>query len=431
MIDEKKRVVFLLGSGASQPSGMPSTDTITEAIEAGHNVITNNQRFIVTNIDSNDEHAYMNDIKLKSDQDQSVKPIVTFISRIKEMIMEVKDEANYEDIYYAINQIAGDIDNPLIKPAIDKLTEKTEDLARNNKEGPPNPYYDLFELVRHSEYYIEDMVAISLSKEPTKLDYYEFIRDAKNDDEIDVINIATLNHDKNIELYLTRNNIHFADGFGKPEDRMRYWDSEIYEKTKKKIRLLKLHGSINWRRYRIRGGSWYDDRYGIPVSNYNEEDNRLVGSKITSPDDKPIMLIGVHNKMLEYVGGIFGDLQYHFLAALRKAQLLVVCGYGFKDKGINNHIIDWLFSSKERRMMIYHAAPEILFKGASDAIGGKIQLWDKTGSLFVVKKNAENIRWNEIKNLYSRTNWSEDIKDDSKIRWRPPDVPESSLPFLK
>jgi hypothetical protein len=420
MKTEKKSVVFLLGSGASQPSGMPSTDTITEAIEAGHNVITNNQRYFAANIDANDENAYLNDVILQSDQDQRVKPIVRFISTLKEMIMEVQDKANYEDIYYAVNQISGDIDNPLIKPAIDMLKEKTLDLAGNCEEASPNPYTDLSILAEHSEYYIEDMVANLLSKEPNNLDYYQFIRDAKNDDEIDVISIATLNHDKNIELYLTRQEIGFADGFNESENEIRYWNSSIFETTDKKVRLLKLHGSINWRRYRYENGSLHGDRYGIALSGFSNDDNSSASSNIeASPDGKPNMLIGVHNKMLKYIGGIFGDLQYHFLTALRKARLLVVCGYGFRDKGMNNHIIDWLNSSLERRMMIYHPAPEELFRGARLAIKNNINNWDNQGSLFVVKKNVESISWNEIKEIHSRPNWRDDIDDVSDMRWRP------------
>jgi hypothetical protein len=67
-----------------------------------------------------------------------------------------------------------------------------------------------------------------------------------------------------------------------------------------------------------------------------------------------VMLVGTFNKILEYSGGIFADLFCTFRSALRTTNYLVVSGYGFRDKGVNSTIIEWLRGSSDKRLVIIH-----------------------------------------------------------------------------
>ena len=71
-------------------------------------------------------------------------------------------------------------------------------------------------------------------------------------------------------------------------------------------------------------------------------------------DEESVMLIGSFNKILEYTGGIFSDLFCAFRCTLDSTQCLVVGGYGFRDKGVNHTIIEWLRSSTDRKLIIVH-----------------------------------------------------------------------------
>ena len=51
--------------------------------------------------------------------------------------------------------------------------------------------------------------------------------------------------------------------------------------------------------------------------------------------DRPEMLIGTFDKMLEYTMGIYADLFAGFRAGLRRLDILVISGYSFSDKGVN------------------------------------------------------------------------------------------------
>jgi hypothetical protein len=50
-------------------------------------------------------------------------------------------------------------------------------------------------------------------------------------------------------------------------------------------------------------------------------------------------------KLQQYTGGPFADLQCMFLNALRHTDLLLVCGYGYGDRGINHKIFDYCYDA--------------------------------------------------------------------------------------
>ncbi|MCB8999334.1 MAG: SIR2 family protein [Bacteroidales bacterium] len=120
-------------------------------------------------------------------------------------------------------------------------------------------------------------------------------------------------------------------------EKIRVWNEDVFSdnNSKAKLHLYKLHGSINWE---------YDTDY------------ELVKEKSTFQDGKePLIIFGSANKMLSFDPFLF------FLSEFRRnlsySSLIIVIGYSFHDKYINNLLIQQLQQSTTRRMLIVDPNP--------------------------------------------------------------------------
>lgn len=263
---------------------------------------------------------------LSSEDIKTDKDVREFLYRLKAEIEEYykkhkfKSDINYEDLYYMARQISdsesGEYANPAVQPLVDKIRDEIKHLLE--KTDHPNELL-LHDLAAQAMEHIENVVCESLNenKELKPLDYLECIKEACEDESFSRVDIFTLNHDTVLEKYLGRylnqNKIRFTYGFFKPEgEENRYWNPRLFNSKFFKIRLFKLHGSINWYRFRPQDAKdWGDDLFGIPSSS-----NR-VGLQIKDAKDRmlfiykrPMLLVGTYNKMLEYHSGIYTELHY-------------------------------------------------------------------------------------------------------------------------
>ncbi len=389
------RVTFLLGSGASIPAGMPSTRCITERVLSGEDVMRHT--------DGN----YYFGAPLYSHfgiPDEYVPRVLTFLKRLKVEIdlyySRSERFTNYEDLYYVASQIrdseSGDYDNPAVQPLIDKILPDIQPLLVSKQNG-------IEEIAREATNYIHDVVRCLLSKEPCSLDHLSCIRDACQDSILSNIDVFTLNHDTVLERCLSQNGVQFTDGFEEPINNVRYWNPDLYDGSPSKIRLFKLHGSIDWFRLRPDGGDWSSERIGrIPPG---EDLGRTVNPQgiMQSPMGRPMFLVGTFNKMLDYGSEIYADLHYQFYHSLRCTQRLIVCGYGFGDKGINTRIVEWIYSASDRnsasdrRIIVVHPTPEELKNASRGAISNKWDEWQSQNILIVFPKRIEQISWQDIR----------------------------------
>lgn len=121
------------------------------------------------------------------------------------------------------------------------------------------------------------------------------------------------------------------------EEKIRVWNEDVFtdDNSKAKLHLFKLHGSINWE---------YDTDY------------ELVKEKPTFQDGKePLIIFGSANKMLSFDPFLF--FLSEFRRCLSSSSLIVVIGYSFHDKYINNLLIQQLQQSTTRRMLIVDPSP--------------------------------------------------------------------------
>lgn len=389
----QKRIAFLLGSGISIPAKMPSTQVITKQILSGEGVMRHS--------DGN----YYFDEPLYGTPDEYVPQVVVFLNRLKIEIdlyylYETGHFTNYEDLYYVASQIhdseSKEYDNPVVQPFINKVLPEIRPLLVS-EENEIRDEWQLLDLANEAANYVRDVVWHLLSKEPNSLDHLNCIKDACLDDQLSNIDIFSLNHDTVLEQSLSQNDIQVIDGFGQLQNNVRYWNPDLFDSRDSKVRLFKLHGSVNWFRFRPDSGSWSDESIGIPLDWDFWHTKSPQGQRQWPVGGRPMLLVGTFNKMLQYTSDIYAGLHYQLHRSLRHAQQLVVCGYSFGDKGINTRIIEWIYSSSNRKITVVHPEPEKLKRAARGAISKQWDEWIKQRKLTIVTKTIEESSWQNIK----------------------------------
>ena len=257
------------------------------------------------------------------------------------------------------------------------------------KHGTAEPVYVL---AKEATWYIKDVVEHCLSQKPGRTDYLHTFRDACQDDESHIVHLFTLNHDTLLEDYLCREDIVIADGFEQREEYARFWSPGLLDKPTSRIRLIKLHGSVSWQ--------WFHDRetgereLAIRTTDYKTW-RRL---NFNSPG-RAEFLAGTFNKMLSYtVYRVYLELYLYFWQALKRIDQLIICGYGFGDKGINARVVQWMADSVDRNIIVIDPKPEAdIMQLARGMITKNWESWKIKGRLSFIGKGVEEVNWNQIK----------------------------------
>jgi hypothetical protein len=373
------KIAFLFGAGVSQCSGLYGTQKLTEKILAGENVHRGMaENYFVNDMLSNpmpeEDDVYVSRIKkLFHVLTNNLGSHYSFINRM----------INYEDYYYMIDSMHTDEDmefeNPVVTYFSDYLFKNHTSLFEPFKENF-SPLR-LVDLMWEAKLYIEYIVASYLDKKPKDLSQFSLLEELYQDNSFSKAYIFTVNHDTLIEQYFKSKEIDFSDGFITKDDTVRDWDSGSF---KEKMNLFKLHGSIDWAYYDT------DDPYEKNICIYTKQQRGF------SP---PVIIIGSFNKLRKYSRGISFDLQYLFAKYLTECNRLVISGYSFGDQGINSRIIDWLYDSRDRKIMIIHKEADEMLKNARPAIKS-IYHWDvkeKSDLIRIIPKWFQDIDWKGIK----------------------------------
>jgi hypothetical protein len=254
---------------------------------------------------------------------------------------------NYEDLYYAADQIADHLDqnfeNPFFELAV-KSFEKSQNADRLRLKSAAD-------LTRS---YIHDVVARQLSKIPGSLSHLGCLLNALNDQRFIGVDVFTLNHDRLIEETLRREGIAFVDGFATRKG-IDSWSRELFKHPSRHY-FLKLHGSLDW----------FDSgpRRSRSVVRLERADRC---------DGRCKLLIGTFNKMRDYSARPWFDLLYVFRRQLGRIQKVFVSGYSFGDKGVNTCLAEWLDGSQHRRLICLHKQGNACFESARGAIRDRWQ----------------------------------------------------------
>ena len=363
-----KRAAFFFGSGISFDSGAPTVDQLTEAVfRSGWEAHTDLRFFPIPSRSTGEAERVQEFLRI-------LQAHITPHLRERE-----ERNPNYEDLYDAAVQIVSDetaeIVNPLIAEASASVRKATEHLFRDQRAHiDDNRYASLADrasdLVQWAVFH-----EIGKARQPVGLDVIPGIAAATEE-----LDIFSLNHDLLIERELGQRRIAFADGFGERwGDALRFnWS---WNEPGTKVRLYKLHGSIDWYLFRSKQNV---DQFGKiradPDHCRDENGNRL---SLLQP--QPRFLTGTTVKERSYAITVTGECFAELRKRLTTHRVLICCGYGWGDKGINVRINQWVRDAPENKLVILH-------KGSTDELKAKrfwLFKWDayeRTGKLSVIPK---------------------------------------------
>jgi SIR2-like domain len=366
--------VFLLGSGISLNAGMPDVGELTKQVVSDEGVILHTSKHFAVEPDNpNYEH-------LRS----KAEPTLELICELRKAAAEYSGrEPNYEEIAQVAREVndalSGEYESPAVLPFIERLVTR--------------PYADgdcrlLQEVSQLAHGYIKDMVHKTLLKQPSRVDHLRAIIEACG--RLPSVTLATLNHDLVLETALERAHLPYADGFETTHEDVRYWRDE-WDHTP--IRLLKLHGSIDWYGYQredVPPPAWDTGRYRL------DDPMHPTRPGIVGVPEGPIFLTGTFDKILAYETWIFPDQHVRFHEALRKTKRVVVIGYGFGDKAINTRLIAWLARASEHTLIVCHPRPDELRDNARGAIQNHWTSWKNEERLKVIPAYVADLNYEAI-----------------------------------
>jgi hypothetical protein len=334
-------LLFLLGSGISYDSELPSTSCLTKFLFDKYFQKTSYERFIETKSDCSNVKGIKSFLSLLR---------ADFENYVKKYTSARDYRMNYEDLYYVLEELI----------SVDESYFKNYSIAYFKKlfQQKHSFEYDKYkQLIKDSKMYISDVVRSSLQNKT--INGLNLLNELKVNPDIGKVHIFTLNHDLLIEKYLGDE---LVDGF-KQNGELRYFDPLEYKRNDKKFFLYKLHGSINWFYWsKINpDGLRYPTKLGIKADGNKWLDDQLKDSKGNTwrkEEDIPIFLTG-GNKTFRYYYQDYFELHFKFLECLKDYKALIISGYGGSDNLINFRINDWLEDNKNNQCIFLHEKEKI------------------------------------------------------------------------
>jgi hypothetical protein len=385
-------VCFLLGSGASVPAGFPTVAQITQSLNGDSEQ---------SGLSAADAAA------LSVDGRKLLRWLEVQIKR--RYTSDSNRAVQYENLYFLAKQVSEDLlddyDNPALRPFVESAIEQV--LPRSSGR-PGNAYEELSQLTKYFVTHIRRCVAALLRHEPSQLNHLDFVAEAIEEISHPKPTLFTLNHDTLLEKMLKCEGLKFIDGFGQEANTVgvHEWQSGQFFAQTDVIRVLKLHGGIDWFRLRPHGVQTHEEDYvGVLTPKYSTAARDSRGRSHDLMDDSlPIFMIGSWDKLAGYTDPVYLEIYYAAVAALKNAELLVVVGYGFGDKGINKLITDWMCRSVSHRIVVVDRHADELWRHALGAIVSKWQTWFDKKRLFPLRVDLQEskISWSIIQNTVKR-----------------------------
>jgi hypothetical protein len=160
------------------------------------------------------------------------------------------------------------------------------------------------------------------------------------------VTIGTLNYDNSIELAASAGSIPVHTGI------QEWSETGHIHAPSEGVFLLKLHGSIDWRRDQVAYGALTNR---VPHDRYYCQE-----PPVQHPHDgsfTPALIFGGPNKLT--ASGPYLDLLAAFRDELEKADRLTVVGYSFRDDHVNEFISRWINAFDEHQLRIVSPAPGV------------------------------------------------------------------------
>ncbi len=284
-------------------------------------------------------------------------------------------------------------DDPAIQPLKDSILPSLASLLSQK------PKSSLSSLAEDTLGYIRKTVQELLNATPKSTDYLDNLFlpcGAKDSSRFSQIDIYTLNHDCIIESYFKSRDTKIIDGFKDPDQNgLRRMDFNLFDtsgsnQSQQQVRLLKLHGAINWYRYDTEATRSQRMSF-MAIPDDTSSSKKDATGNLLAPSEHPEFLIGTRNKYYDYSQDIYVDLHKKFSEYLKDVDRLIICGYGFGDRIINRYIVRWHGQSDTKRITIIHGDPEQVKRKSRGAIRNILN--ERTGFIksWVQEMNKDNV----------------------------------------
>ncbi len=385
-----RSVCFLLGAGVSLPAGFPSTYAITDRIRGRKGAIQNTGGIYSRSSNPAGIHRH-------GDGPDCAQQL---IETVADMPWGANHSPNYEDLHYAVNEIhehlSGNYDNPCLEPLIGQLLDKVDwgGLDQDSREGLQDAALEACDLIR-------SVVAQLLSGRPCST-HLDLLTDVIRAEQFERVDIFTLNHDCHVETALQKAKLPYEDGFRPTEDEdAQVWSRACFDQDSSYVTLCKLHGSVDWHRMQISG--CFEDVLIRTQGNIDHLNLNLPQGEMRShsPYGNPQILVGRHNKILSYTNDWYLELYYCFTRRLERADILIVSGYSFGDKGINGAIIRAFAPCDPRKLLIVidPAEKSELLEKARYAVASKWGLLESRGLLKHMPRTFDSVNLEDLQSV--------------------------------
>lgn len=390
----RARVAFLIGAGASQAVHALGTEAITERVLAGP-------------------------IPAKWGDEQAVALFLRVLDCQIRLFYQNTEQVgrtpNYEDLYYVAGQLrdglmasydVSALDNAAVEPLIEKLVDHPDVKTALREIGVARDRMVIAALARlamsRTEGVLTDAlreIEPSLEEPSTVSRAFQMFVDATLGDE-QAVDLYTLNHDLILEAVLL-SALSFAissggqplvDGFSLGEEGFRWWNPGAFDDPAARVRLFKLHGSLNWWLSSTSLGPPWPPllRPEFAVRADRPELPRSLGQALD-----PVLLIGRFNKALQQTHGVFLELLSRFQRGLRRTNTLVIVGYGFGDTPINLLLYEWL-ALEGHKAVVLDMDSEDLLRRVRPPVGKALDYLRSLGRVEFIDGGLQPDSWHLI-----------------------------------
>jgi hypothetical protein len=289
--------------------------------------------------------------------------------------------STYEDLFFLCQQITlwsiGLSDNCLATSFMERIEERAQGLLLGS--SVEERMHDLAGMGRRMSSYIESVVTETLRQK--YITGVDLIRDLAESPDVEQLNIVTLNHDTLVEQFLSEKRVTFVDGFGERDGDVRWNDDTVYERNDARIRIFKLHGSVDWYSFQYNDGGFRPAIFsGTDVTSARDGAGKQLRAELRTPS----FLSGI-NKSDAYQRGIYTDIHFHFYSLLRQCHKILMSGYGWGDTAINFRLDTWLDLSRSHKIVLLHPRPDAL-TDRSVIFAAGYRPWRQSGKLVCVER---------------------------------------------
>jgi len=369
-------LILFLGSGVSIDSGHPNVVALTKRILSSktHPI----------------ETTFLKALKKYDKKARQIGGTYTSPNKYLKVGEINRDYTSYEDLYYLCEEIAlfdwGLHNNAMIPAFMESLLEEFSPFLKERSNR--KKLLEIGRFAHAAKKYINAAVIENLTS-PEIIKGLDLIVKLANSPKVTSLDILTLNHDLLVEDLLTRNGIQFADGFGSADGNVRWFTPDNYF-SKTKLKIIKLHGSIDWYSLLIDG----HEKIGKFSGSSPNEQNDSKGKPLQFLNKSPNVLSGL-NKVNYYNTGIYTDIHFHFQRVLYQNSLMIMSGYGWGDDPINNRLMTWLDKKRENKLILLHRDIDLI-KERSIVMDRDYSNWVSAGKLKHIPKWLSETNLEEI-----------------------------------